>query len=279
MLSDIQKQNLLGSIHKVLCPQSVVSSSGYKQFWVELNRGIPQRGTFLRKAKNNNDIWLEATYIPIEENGVVTRIMKIANNVTQAHEKSIDNQALIQAIQRSNAVIEFTTDGTVISANDNFVKALGYRTSEEIIGQPHRIFCSDDFYQQNPTFWKDLAAGQVKNGLFMRLSKSGEQIWIEATYNPVFDHQGKVIKITKIANDVTERINQQLAIQKAAEVAHSTSVETAQVSSRGADILNQKLKQFRENINRYRPLYWINRRVKSTIFRNFKNCNNHQRNR
>ncbi|WP_274615265.1 methyl-accepting chemotaxis protein [Vibrio fluvialis] len=230
-----------GQHHRLFCPPELVDKPQYHQFWSDLAKGKPQRGTFLRKSKQGHDVWLEATYIPIEQDGRVVRIMKIANDITQNFEESVDDKALLQAIHRSNAVIEFTVDGRVIDANDNFVHALGYNELREIKGQHHEIFCPPEFYKENPTFWRDLASGQVKNGLFRRVSRNGDNVWIEATYNPVFDHRGKVIKVTKIACDITERMERQLAIQKAAEVAHSTSVETAQVSERGASILKQNL--------------------------------------
>ncbi len=238
------KEELLGASHRMLCPKELADTSEYRQFWTDLAKGKAQQGAFLRKHKNGNDIWLQATYLPVIIDGKTSRILKVAFDVTVSHEKSTDNQALIQAIHRSNAVIEFTTEGTVITVNDNFVHALGYRRAEELIGKPHAIFCSDDFYKANPYFWKELSNGEVKSGLFQRIGYSGESVWIEATYNPVFDHNGKVIKITKIATDVTKRIEQQMAIQKAAEVAHSTSVETAQVSERGAEILHQNMTNF-----------------------------------
>lgn len=230
-----------GQHHRLFCPPELVDKPQYRQFWSDFAKGKPQRGTFLRKSKQGHDVWLEATYIPIEQDGRVVRIMKIANDITQNFEESVDDKALLQAIHRSNAVIEFTVDGRVIDANDNFVHALGYNELREIKGQHHEIFCPPEFYKENPTFWRDLANGQVKNGLFRRVSRNGDNVWIEATYNPVFDHHGKVIKVTKIACDITERMERQLAIQKAAEVAHSTSVETAQVSERGASILKQNL--------------------------------------
>ncbi|WLQ16454.1 PAS domain-containing methyl-accepting chemotaxis protein [Hahella aquimaris] len=231
---------IIGRHHRIFCADDVVDAE-YRQFWADLAKGVPKRGTFRRKHKNGSDVWLEATYIPIVQDGQVVRVMKVANDVTKVHEQSVDNQALIKAIDRSNAVIEFKPDGTVLNANKNFVRALGYSDLKEIKGKHHEIFCPDEFYRENPNFWRELANGEIKNGLFRRISKQGGSIWIEATYNPVFDHQGRVVKITKVASDVTERVERQLAIQKAAEVAHSTSVETAQVSEKGARILKENL--------------------------------------
>jgi methyl-accepting chemotaxis protein len=230
---------VIGQHHRMFCRPELTESPAYRAFWQALANGTSQRGTFLRQRKDGSDLWLEATYIPITVDGVVVQVLKIANDVTQATIQAASQQALLDALHRSAAVVEFSTDGTVLDANANFLQVMGYRQLSDIRGQHHRIFCPADFYQQQPDFWRELAAGQVKQGLFHRLSQSGAHVWIEASYNPVFDASGRIVKITKIASDVTARIGRQLAIQKAAEVAHSTSVETAQVASKGAEILQQ----------------------------------------
>lgn len=242
-------EEIQGQHHRVFCHDETYQSAEYQQFWSSLAQGKVQRGQFLRKHKDGSEIWLEATYIPITENGSVTSILKIANDVTDSHEASISNAALIEAIDRSNAIIEFTPDGHVITANNNFLQALGYHSLDEIIGKNHNIFCFPDFYRDNPDFWSDLRAGEVKSDLYCRQSKHGTTVWIRANYNPVFDRFGNVTKVVKIASDVTERITHQQAVQKAAEVAHSTSIQTAQVSERGTVVLkdnsanSEKIKQ------------------------------------
>lgn len=232
---------LHGKHHRLLCTKAFRESSDYGRFWADLKTGYPKSGKFHRIAKDGHDIWLEATYIPISENNQVIKVLKIANEITDEYDSSLKEKSLLTAIDRSNAVIEFTTDGTILSANANFARALGYSSSTDFIGKHHRIFCTDSFYQENSNFWRELANGNVKSGSFQRIGKSGNTVWIEATYNPVFNADGQVIKVVKVASDVTTRMERQIAIQKAAEVAHSTSVETAQVSERGADILKQNL--------------------------------------
>lgn len=242
-------EEIQGRHHRIFCHEKTHQSSEYQQFWTSLAQGKVQRGHFLRKHKDGSDIWLEGTYIPVTENGIVTSILKIANDITEAHEASTRNAALIKAIDRSNAIIEFTPEGNVITANNNFLQALGYHSLDEIVGRHHNTFCFPDFYQDNPHFWADLRAGEVKSDLYCRQSKHGSVVWIRANYNPVFDRAGNVIKVVKIASDMTERVTHQQAVQKAAEVAHSTSIETAQVSERGAVVLkdnsinSEKIKQ------------------------------------
>ena len=231
-----------GRHHRVFCPQAIIDSKEYSLFWQDLSKGIAKRGIFLRKHKNGKDIWLEATYIPIYEDGVLVHIMKIAYDVTSVQMQSMESKALIDAIHRSSAIIEFTPDGTVANANANFLQTMGYRDLNAIKNKHHKIFCPTDFYNENPNFWWELANGKIKNGLFQRLDSRGNTVWLEATYNPVYNHARNIVKIIKVASDVTERIEKQLKIQKAAEVAYSTAVETAQVSEHGAQILKENLR-------------------------------------
>ncbi|EKO3983061.1 methyl-accepting chemotaxis protein [Vibrio fluvialis] len=236
-----EPHELLGKHHRTLCSPQETRSLQYERFWESLASGTKQEGSFCRVTKDNQVIYLEATYIPLKDDNNIIGVMKIAQDVTTNVAKTNSDNALITAINRSNAVIEFSPDGHIISANKNFVSALGYSSNQELVGQAHAIFCFDDFYKENPTFWSDLEQGHVKDGLFKRRGRSGNTVWIEATYNPIFDQNNKVIKVVKVASDVTQRMERQLAIQHAAEIAQSTSVETAQVSLRGVDILESNI--------------------------------------
>ncbi len=233
-LAEIQGQK-----HALFCPTEVISSQDYKYFWSDLAAGKSKQGTFLRKHKDGSDIWLEATYFPVEVDGKIVKVVKIASDVTQNKIITDSQSAVYNAIDRSSATIEFMPNGTIITANDNFISTMGHRSRKDIIGQHHRQFCTPEFYQENPKFWAELAHGDFKTGQFKRINKQGKTIWLEASYNPIFDQFGKVIKILKVASDITERVNTQLAIQHAAEVANSTSLQTAKVSENGADILRR----------------------------------------
>ncbi|WP_339718492.1 PAS domain-containing methyl-accepting chemotaxis protein [Marinomonas primoryensis] len=232
-------EELKGQHHSMLCPHEITSSEDYKKFWPKLASNQCQQGTFLRKKKDGADLWLEATYFPIKVDGDVVKIMKIASDITTAKQLADNQEAVYNAINRSNAMIEFQPDGTVITANDNFLSAMKFNSVKEIAGQHHRKFCKDQFYEAHPHFWAELAQGEFKTGQFERINKQGNTIWLEASYNPIFNHAGKVVKIIKVASDITDQVNEQKAIQHAAEVAHSTSVETAQVSESGSKILRQ----------------------------------------
>lgn len=232
-------EEIKGKHHSTLCSPNEVNSADYKSFWPTLARGESHAGKFLRRRKDGSDLWIEATYFPVFSDNKVVKVFKIAADITEAYEKNLAQSFLLNAIDKSNAIIEFTPDGKVLYANANFAQALGYNNAKELPGKHHKEFCFDEFYQKNPTFWQDLSGGEVKAGLFKRQRRDGEIVWIEATYNPVLNNEGKVIKVVKVATDITERVNKQLSIQRAAEVAHSTSVETAQVSERGAIILKE----------------------------------------
>ena len=124
--------------------------------------------------------------------------------------------ATLDAIGRSQAMIEFETDGTIVTVNENFLGALGYQLSE-IEGEHHSMFV-DAEYKASPEyekFWDDLRHGQFQAGEFRRITKSGEDLWIQASYNPIFDADGKPVKVVKIAVDITAEKLQQLANEAA----------------------------------------------------------------
>ncbi|MBF9000828.1 methyl-accepting chemotaxis protein [Vibrio nitrifigilis] len=236
------KQELIGQHHQILCDKSLVNSSRYQSFWQALARGEPQEGKFHRITKSGHTVVLEATYFPImDAQGRVTSVAKIASDITTLFENDQQNQALLGALDKSLAVIEFDPSGTITHANPNFLSLLGYSNVSEVKGKHHQIFCFEQFYQENPTFWDDLRKGQFKAGRFLRRGKHGEEVWIEATYNPVLDEKGQVSRVVKFASDITERVRKNLAVTQAAEVAYTTSVETAQIAQDGAKMLQQSV--------------------------------------
>lgn len=226
-----------GKHHRLFCDENYAMSQEYSALWHNLKAGKAQKGTFLRYGKNGNPVWLEATYFPVIEQGKVTRVFKIAKDISEQVIKSKNNEAIITALHKAMAVIEFTPDGTVITANDNFLAAMGYRLAE-ISGQHHRRFCKEDFYQQNPHFWQELAKGNFKQGKFERRTKSGATIWLEATYNPIIEN-GQVVKIIKFASDITERIKQAETVYQASQLAYATAQETLQIAEEGELLLDR----------------------------------------
>jgi methyl-accepting chemotaxis protein len=225
-----------GNLHAILCNSDYVKSKEYSAFWDQLKQGNSQADTFARIRKDGSTIWLNATYFPVMNGNQLVKIVKIASDVTDDKEK-IDSQAAVyKALNQSQAIIEFTPKGDVITANDNFLASFGYKHTE-IKGKHHRIFCNESFYQENPHFWQELASGQFKSGLFERKHSSGRTIWLEASYNPIFDGTGNVVKIIKLASDITERVERNRATRQAAELANDTAIETAKHSEAGGEIL------------------------------------------
>ena len=199
---------VVGQHHSMLCDPDFVSSPAYKKFWNDLGLGYFQSGEFHRFAKGGRDVWIMASYNPIlDGSGQVTRIVKIATDITarkvMAQEKAGARQA---AVSRSQAVIEFKSTGEIITANDNFLRAVGY-TLPEIVGRHHRMFCEQTYSQSNEyrQFWQDLSGGSYQTGEFMRICKNRKPIWLVASYNPILDDDGNVTGVIKYATDVTAK--------------------------------------------------------------------------
>ncbi|WP_324036167.1 methyl-accepting chemotaxis protein [Aeromonas caviae] len=227
---------LIGQPHSQLCPRAWGESGDYRQFWRRLAQGEVQSGTFERVNRQGETRWLEATYFPVKHQGRVTRVLKMASDVTEQHQRLERLEALTEALDRSRAMIEFTPNGDILHANANFLSVMGY-TLSEIAGRHHRIFCDETFLREQPRFWEELARGQFKSGLFMRHNSRGQAVWLEATYNPIRDGSGKVVRVVKFASDITARIEQNHATREAARLAHSTAQETLHSAEEGAGLL------------------------------------------
>ncbi|ELC7281654.1 PAS domain-containing methyl-accepting chemotaxis protein [Aeromonas veronii] len=228
---------VIGQHHRIFCDKLYAQSSDYQQFWADLKQGRSRTGVFQRFNKRGEAIWLEATYFPVKLRGVVTKVIKIAADITEHHLQLLSQQAVVTALDRSLAVIEFTPGGEVIAANGNFLHTMGY-TLAQVQGKHHRIFCDDHFYQENPHFWEELGRGQFKSGLFCRQNSHGSKVWLEATYNPILDEHRRVVKVIKFASDITERINKSDAVREAAMLAHDAARETLNCAERGAGLLS-----------------------------------------
>jgi len=205
-LSGYSRQALVGQHHRVLLPATAKDSQSEKDFWMALAEGHSRSGEFKLARKDSSSFWLRGAYTPTQDLfGRPTKVIFQAYDVTDEKLRSAEFEGKMQAISRSQAVIEFTPDGTVLSANENFLKLLGY-TADEVSGQHHRLFC-DTAYVARPdyrAFWDRLAHGSFESGEFRRVAKGGRDIWIQATYNPVLDTEGRVYKVVKFAMDITQ---------------------------------------------------------------------------
>lgn len=244
-------EDIRGQHHKTLCfPEDTVTEE-YKKLWQELQSGQPVRGRFIRKNSQDLAIWLAATYFPVKVDGKVAYVAKVASDVTQEQQELERNQALLKAMDKSLAVIDFAPDGTILNANKNFSLCMGY-DRQEIVGQHHRMFCDQEFLSQKPNFWKDLGAGKIQSGLFKRVDKYGQTVWLEATYNPIFNHENKVVKIIKLASNITERVEQAMVVRDAAKKSSQIAEETVAIARQGQDSVASMLansKQINEAVD------------------------------
>ena len=235
------RSEVVGAHHRIFCEPEYAASTAYRTFWDQLRRGESHSGTFPRRRADGERLWLEATYFPVRgEQGEVARVVKIASDVTERTQELRDHEAVFEALDRSMAVISFTPGGEILDANRNFLDAVGY-SLEEVRGRHHRLFCDETFYRDNPDFWEQLGGGEYRSGRFRRLRSNGDELWLEATYNPVFDHDGKVEKVIKFATDVTASVHAAERTRDASSLAYSTAQQTADIAARGADSLRTSI--------------------------------------
>lgn len=242
-------EEIAGQHHRIFCEKNYASTADYSRFWQKLADGHPQSGLFRRLRKDGNLILIEATYIPVQnQDGKVIEIIKIGSDVTQRENELLSLRAVHAAISRSMAEIEFTPNGDILHANENFLRAMGYRLSD-IKGRHHRMFCFDNFYQENTNFWQSLKGGTFLSGQFERKTASGETIYLEATYNPVVDEAGQVVKVLKFATDVSSQKHKADEIRQAAELSFTTAEETSQISVRGMESLASSIELSQSTLN------------------------------
>ena len=199
---------IVGKQHSLFVDPDYARGADYKEFWVKLGRGEFDVREYKRIAKGGREVWIQASYNPVKgAGGRILKVVKVATDVTAQKLRNFDFEGKINAISRSQAVIEFTPDGEIIDANEMFLAVLGYRL-DEIKGKRHRMFVEPE-HANSPEyqdFWKKLIGGGYISGEFHRIGKGGKDVWIQASYNPIFDPDHRVVKIVKFASDVTDRV-------------------------------------------------------------------------
>jgi len=206
-LMEYNEVEVRGQHHAIFLFDEDKNQVQYKQFWKNLVAGIPQAGEFRRKTKTEKEVWFNATYTPVkDEKGIVRKVIKLGTDNTTQRAKNADFQGQIGAINRTLACIEFTPEGNIIQANDLFCKLMGY-TNQELKGQHHRIFM--EATQVNTPeymmFWQNLRNGIAQiSDQFERITRHGKKVWLSGTYTPVIDYTGKVVKVIKLASDITD---------------------------------------------------------------------------
>ncbi|CCG09082.1 Methyl-accepting chemotaxis protein, putative [Pararhodospirillum photometricum DSM 122] len=199
---------LVGKPYGIFLPSGERDGAESRALWEALRRGDPQHAQVRRLGKDGREHWVEASYSPVvSDRGEILKIIEYANDITASRQTFSELRGKVMAIEKSQAVIEFDLHGTILTANDIFLKAMGY-TLDEIKGRSHSLFVEPAFrdsreYQQ---FWDALRRGEFKAGRYRRLGKGGREVWIEGAYNPVFDLAGHPIKVVKFAADVTAQV-------------------------------------------------------------------------
>ncbi|KPZ26999.1 methyl-accepting chemotaxis protein [Pseudomonas coronafaciens] len=246
-------EELITKTHRDFCDPTLLRSREYADLWTSLKAGKFISGTFKRLNKNGNSVWLEASYNPVvDAQGNVFKVVKYALDVTERVMLENETNSKLAAVDRAMAICEFEPNGNVITANNNFLNVMGYALAE-IKGKHHRSFCEPTLANspEYSEFWRKLNHGEFIGDQFKRLGKHGRVVWLEATYNPVFDVDGKLYKIVKFASDITHRVEKQEADAHGASRAYHISAETEKVAEQGTLVIQEtarEMRQIAENI-------------------------------
>ena len=226
-----------GKHHGMFVPPAERDSAAYREFWAALNRGEYQAAEYKRIGKGGKEVWILASYNPVmDEKGKPFKVVKFATDITAQKLRNADLSGQIDAIGKSQAIIEFKLDGTIIQANENFLRALGY-TLGEITGRHHSMFI-DQAERESPAyreFWAALNRGEFQSGEFKRIGKGGKEVWIQASYNPILDLNGKPFKVVKYASDVTRQVLVRMGNERVRSMMESVAA--------GAEELNTSVRE------------------------------------
>jgi methyl-accepting chemotaxis protein len=218
-----------GQHHSMFVEEVEKNSSEYQQFWQSLSRGEYQAKEFKRIGKGSKEVWIQASYNPIiGRNGRPYKVVKLATDVTERTRQNADYKGQIDAINRSQAVITFGLDGTIIEANQNFLNAIGY-SLEEVKGRHHSLFVDPRERDSAPyrAFWESLRRGEFQTAEYKRIGKGGKEVWIQASYNPILDPSGRPVKVVKFATDITQQVRDRM---KKAELQRKIDADLAEIS-------------------------------------------------
>ncbi len=220
-------EEVRGQHHSMFVDPTYRASFEYRAFWEKLGRGEFDAGQYKRIAKGGREIWIQASYNPIvDANGKPLKVVKFATDITEQRNASANFEGQLAAISKSMAVIEFSLDGRIQTANENFLKTLGY-SIDEVRGQHHSMFVPPEERAsfEYRAFWDKLGRGEYDAGQYKRVAKGGREIYIQASYNPIFDASGKPFKVVKFASDTTEQMMVAFRVKEIADIVASASTE------------------------------------------------------
>ncbi|MDZ5636931.1 PAS domain-containing methyl-accepting chemotaxis protein [Janthinobacterium sp. GMG1] len=207
-----------GKHHAIFCDPEYVKTDEYSNFWAKLGRGEFDQGEYKRRAKDGREVWINASYNPIlDADGKPYKVIKFATDITALKKRNVEYEGKVSAIGKAQAVIEFDMQGNVLEANENFLAVMDYDLSD-IQGEHHRMFCEPEYASsaEYKKFWQKLNRGEFDAGRYKRLGNHGKVVWIQATYNPILDLNGKPYKVVKFAIDISEQVNLENSIQSKA---------------------------------------------------------------
>ena len=240
-------EEIKGKHHSTFVDEAYKRSGEYREFWAKLNRGEYQAAEYKRVGKGGKEVWIQASYNPILDlNGKPFKVVKFATDVSEQKLANASYTGQIAAIGKSQAVIEFQLDGTIIGANENFLQTLGY-SLDEIKGRHHRMFVEEAHRDSHEyrEFWAKLGRGEYQAAEYKRIGKGGKEVWIQASYNPILDLNGKPFKVVKYATDITDRVKAAGELRrKVAEILNIVSLAgqgdlTQEITVKGEDEIGQ----------------------------------------
>ncbi|GJD77371.1 methyl-accepting chemotaxis protein [Methylobacterium gregans] len=235
-----------GQHHRMFVALEHAASWEYADFWQRLNRGEFQSGEYKRQAKGGREIWLQASYNPVfDASGRPFKVVKYATDITAEKLRTADVAGQIEAIGRSQAVIAFTVDGTILEANQNFLDAVGYALTE-VQGRHHQMFVEPEHAasREYQAFWADLRRGEYRSGVYKRRGRNGREIWLQATYNPIFDMSGRPFKVVKYASDITANVQARLE----ATAATKQTLDNVQAVASAAEEMSASVREISGNM-------------------------------
>lgn len=262
-------EEVQGKHHSMFVVPEYKDSIEYKHFWEDLRSGKFQAAQYKRIGKGGKEVWIEATYNPIlDDAGQAYKVVKFATDITGAKLKNAEFEGKLEALSKSQAIIEFNLDGTIITANENFLGALGYDLGE-VRGRHHSMFVAPTYRNSDEykTFWETLRHGIFQAAQYKRIGKGGKEVWIEASYNPIFDMNGKPFKVVKFATNITNTVDKITSIKldmtsiedaikvlkeqttSAAGGANETSINVQTVAS-GAEELDASVVEISQSMSR-----------------------------
>ncbi|MER2263789.1 methyl-accepting chemotaxis protein [Methylobacterium oxalidis] len=233
---------IVGRHHRMFVEPDYAASPDYAAFWATLRRGEYGAGEYKRLGRDGREIWLQASYNPVRDvDGTVVKVVKFASDITIAKRSSADAAGQLAAVNRSQAVIQFDPSGRILDANENFLRAVGYR-AEEVRGRHHSMFVAPDYAKgaEYAAFWERLRRGDFIAGTFQRFGRDGRRVWIQASYNPVFEPDGRLAKVVKYATDVTASMEARKVAIDAAEKTLD-NVQTVTDAAETMDIAAQSI--------------------------------------